>query len=269
MSRNEKLETLLVRDPFARRRPKAVACLIQGTVGECAGHRAERLPVWRSGMLLVVAEYFAFVLLSLWGGTRAPKNISICGYLELLPDWVAFLYMHVAAAGVDCTLFMALAVARKETAEGHAWLGVIRAGVITICALCLAGFSAIPRCLWNMHQSSVLCWVCATSFAMFLGTVRDRTLEGYSVFPFLSWSVGTYFCVSFYYESSMRFYVAEATTVVAYVLWCSNGHAAYVRKKFTMLHFFIADGTLGAAVLLAFRYNQNYACEVTGKWRLV
>ena len=125
MSRTEKLRSLLVRGPFARRPPRAIACLVE-TVGECASHRADRLPLWRSGMLLVVAEYVAFVALSLWGGTPAPKNVSICGYLELLPDSVFFLSRRVPA-GVDCTLFHALAVFNAASrTEKHA-AGVLQA----------------------------------------------------------------------------------------------------------------------------------------------
>jgi hypothetical protein len=134
-------------------------------------------------MLLVVAEYVAFVALSLWGGTPAPKNVSICGYLELLPDSVFFLYAHVAAAGVDCTLFHALAVFRRERNEGNVAMGFLRALLLATCALCLAGFSVIPRCLWTAHQNAVLTWVTSTSLAMFVGFARDRSLARYSPFP--------------------------------------------------------------------------------------
>ena len=267
MSRTEKLESLLVRDPFARRPPRAVACLVRGTVGECAGHRAEKLPLWRSGMLLVVAEYVAFVALSLWGGTPAPKNVSICGYLELLPDWIFFLYAHVAAAGVDCTLFHALAVFRRERNEGNRVLGIVRALLLATCALCLAGFSAIPRCLWTAHQNAVLTWVTSTSLAMFLGFARDRSTALYSPFPLIAWVVGTAFCVAFYYESTLRFYAAEATTVVAYILWCSNAHLVYGRATFSCARVAALDGAAALALTGAFRYNQNRVCAVTGMWR--
>ena len=267
MSRNEKLESLLVREPFAQRPPRAIACLVRGTVGECASHRAEKLPLWRSGMLLVVVEYVAFVALSLWGGTPPPKNVSICGYLELLPDCIFFLYAHVAAAGVDCTLFHALAVFRRERNEGHRALGVARALLLATCALCLAGFSAIPRCLWTAHQNTVLTWVTSTSLAMGLGFTRDRSLALYSPFPFLAWVVGTAFCLAFYYESSMRFYVAEATTVVAYVLWCSNANLIFGRATFSFARVAALDGAAALALTGAFRYNQNRVCAVTGMWR--
>lgn len=268
MSRTDsRLESLLVRDPFARRPPRAIACVVRGTVGECAGHRADKLPLWRSGMLLVVAEYVAFVALSLWGGTPAPKNKSICGYLELLPDWIFFLYAHVAAAGVDCTLFQALAVFRRERNEGHRVFGVLRALTLATCALCLAGFSAIPRCLWTAHQNAVLTWVLATSVAMFASFARDRSLERYSPFPLLAWAVGVFFCVAFYYESSMRFYAAEATTVVAYILWCSNANHAFFRASFSVARVAALDGAVALVLTGAFRYNQNRVCEVTGMWR--
>jgi hypothetical protein len=218
-------------------------------------------------MLLVVAEYVAFVALSLWGGTPAPKNVSICGYLELLPDSVFFLYAHVAAAGVDCTLFHALAVFRRERNEGNVAMSHLRALLLATCALCLAGFSIIPRCLWTAHQNAVLTWVTSTSLAMLLGFARDRSLAPYSPFPLIAWLVGTAFCVAFYYESSLRFYAAEATTVVAYILWCSNANLLFGRATFSVARVAALDGAVALALTGAFRYNQNRVCEVTGMWR--
>tara|TARA_B110000114_G_scaffold154872_1_gene167950 strand:- start:3519 stop:4454 length:936 start_codon:yes stop_codon:yes gene_type:complete len=303
-------ETLLVRDRPGQKRRRVgdlTQCLVNGTVGECVSHRAEGLPVWRTGMLLVVLEYFAFVAVSMFGNTPAPKNVSICGFLvslvpafpksrttgggvkfkdilgwisctrltlflklvqELVPNWVFFLYAHVAAAGVDCTVFAALAIFRKETAEsGNKGIGVARGLLMLLCAVCLAGFSAVPRCLWDVHQNLVLCWVVATSAAMFLSLLRERSCEGYSVFPLFLWSCGTFTCITFYYESSMRFYVAEATTVVAYVLWCSNLHRVFNRKTFSVACFLCLDGLIGVTLLLLFRYNQTKVCAVTGQWR--
>jgi len=142
-------------------------------------------------MLLVVLEYFSFVAVSMFGNIPAPKNVSICGFLELVPNWVFFLYAHVAAAGVDCTVFAALAIFRKETAEsGNKGIGVARGLLMLLCAVCLAGFSAVPRCLWDVHQNLVLCWVVATSAAMFLSLLRERSCEGYSVFPLFLCHVG-------------------------------------------------------------------------------
>ena len=88
----------------------------------------------------------------------------------------------------------------------------------------------IPRCLWTAHQNAVLTWVTSTSLAMLFGFARDRSLAPYSPFPLLAWLVGTAF-VAFYYESSLRFYAAEATTVVAYI-WCSNANLAFGARRF-------------------------------------
>lgn len=267
MTRNAPAESLLVRDKGRRRRADALQCLVMGTVGECLSYRIDSTPLWRWGMLLVVVEYAIHVSVSVYGNTPAPKNISICGFLELVPNWVAFLYSHVAAAGIDCTLWASVAIAKKEAQEGNKALGIMRALLTASCAVCLAGFSAVPRCLWTVHQNFVLFWVVATSVAMFVGLIRDRKLEGYSVFPFVLWSVGTYFCITFYYESSIRFYTAEATTVVAYILWCSNGHLLYNRKKFSAAHFLVLDGVIGVILLRMFRYNQTNVCTVTGQWK--
>jgi hypothetical protein len=102
---------------------------------------------------------------------------------------------------------------------------------------------------------------------MFVGFARDRSLARYSPFPQIAWLVGTAFCVAFYYESSLRFYAAEATTVVAYILWCSNANLAFGRATFSVARVAALDGAAALALTGAFRYNQNRVCEVTGMWR--
>ena len=70
--------------------------ILTGCWGECIAQQGQ--PLYAYGTLFVIAEYALFVFLSLNGGFRAPRNISICGYMELLPDWVAFMYCHVVGS---------------------------------------------------------------------------------------------------------------------------------------------------------------------------
>ena len=79
----------------SRRRLNPARWLVQGAFRECISHQEEGHALTHSGTFLVFMEYILFVALSLFGGFTAPVNISICGYMELLPDWVAFLYCHV------------------------------------------------------------------------------------------------------------------------------------------------------------------------------
>ena len=67
--------------------------ILTGCWGECIAQQGE--PLFMYGTLFVIAEYALFVFLSLNGGFKSPRNVSICGYMELLPDWVAFMYCHV------------------------------------------------------------------------------------------------------------------------------------------------------------------------------
>ena len=55
--------------------------VLRGCFGECASRDAGQPDSY--GTLLVLFEYVLFVLISLAGGFSPPKNISICGYLEL------------------------------------------------------------------------------------------------------------------------------------------------------------------------------------------
>ena len=98
----------------SRRRLNPARWLVQGAFRECISHQEEGHALTHSGTFLVFMEYILFVALSLFGGFTAPVNISICGYMELLPDWVAFLYCHVAAAGVDSTLWHAAVKFKTE-----------------------------------------------------------------------------------------------------------------------------------------------------------
>lgn len=248
---------------ISRRRLNPARWFVRGAFGECISHQEEGHALTHSGTFLVFMEYVLFVALSLLGGFTAPVNISICGYMELLPDWVAFLYCHVAAAGIDSTLWHA---AVKFKTEPHVPLRILQLILSLACAGTLTGFSVFPRCLWDYHQTCVLWWVYASTAAILIMSLRDRKHPEHTWMPFLLWALGTWACNVFYNESSMRFYAAEAVTVLAYVAWCSSVQRRHERK-FTMTRVATVDAVAAGLILAAFRYNQRYSCKVTGKWR--
>ena len=173
--------------------------LFTGCWGECIAQQGE--PIWAYGTLFVIIEYAFFVFVSLNGGFKAPRNISICGYMELLPDWVAFMYCHVATCGIDSTLWHAATIVKKEP---NMLLAIVQMVLSCLSAFTLLGFSIFPRCLWNRHQTCVLWWVYVTSFAMGVMFLRDFRKPNYTVVPGLVWAIGTFLCNYFYYESSLR-----------------------------------------------------------------
>mmetsp|Transcript_32812 Transcript_32812/g.80797 ORF Transcript_32812/g.80797 Transcript_32812/m.80797 type:complete len:304 (-) Transcript_32812:101-1012(-) len=234
--------------------------MLTGCWGECIAQQGQ--PWWAYGTLLVMVEYALFVLLSLNGGFKAPKNVSICGYMELLPDWVAFLYCHVAASGVDSTLWHAAVIVKKEPFMP---LAVVQMVLSVLCAFTLTGFSIYPRCLWNRHQTCVLWWVYVTSFAMGIMFLRDFRKPNYTVVPALCWAFGTYLCNHFYYESSLNFYTGEAVSIVSYIMWCSSIQRQHGRK-YTLFNVVVYDGIAAVIMLCAYRYYQYHVCKVTGKW---
>ena len=59
--------------------------ILGGFFGECIAQVTTKSPIWHFGTALVIIEYFVFVYMSIYGPTH-PRNISICGYMELLPD---------------------------------------------------------------------------------------------------------------------------------------------------------------------------------------
>ena len=230
--------------------------------GECTALTVAGEPIWSQGTILVLIEYFLFVLLSLSGGFMIPKNISICGYLELLPNWVAFLYFHVAAAGIDSTLWHSVMSVKKETyvplATTQMLLGVGCAGT-------LFGFSVFPRCLWQLHQGCVLWWVYVTSASMALKFFRDYAKVNYTAAPVFLWLLGVVMCNLLYFESSFRFYTAESLTIIAYIAWCSSLHHFHGRK-FSTFRVFLVNGLEAGVMLSLYRYNQHKVCKTSGSW---
>ena len=235
---------------------------VHGCFGECTALAVAGEPISSQGTLFVLIEYLLFVLLSLSGRFKAPKNISICGYLELLPNWVAFLYFHVAAAGIDSTVWHSVMAVKREVfmpiAMAQMLLGVGCAGT-------LFGFSVFPRCLWDLHQGCVLWWVYVTSASIVLMFMRDRSKINYTAVPALLWLLGTMACNLYYYESSFRFYAAESLTIIAYIAWCSSLHRFHGRKL-NALRVGLVNGLEAAVMLYLYRYNQHQVCKTSGEW---
>ena len=214
------------------------------------------------GTLFICFEYALFCVICVGGVFKSPPNISICGYLELLPNWVAFLYFQVASSGIDSTLWHA-AITLKQ--EPRPFLAILQCALGLSCATTLFGFSILPRCLWDWHQACVLAWVSLTSAAMSINIARDYRNLDYTAFPAALWILGIFFCNFFYHESTLRFFFAEALSVISYILWCSSNHRQ-LDREFTIFHVLIIDGFLATIFLGLFRYHQRVACVVTGKW---
>ena len=233
---------------------------LTGCCGECIKLRGQ--PVFMYGTLFICFEYALFCVICVGGVYKSPPNISICGYLELLPNWVAFLYFQVASSGIDSTLWHA-AITLKQ--EPRPFLAILQCALGLSCATTLFGFSILPRCLWDWHQECVLAWVSLTSAAMSINIARDYRNLDYTAFPAALWILGIFFCNFFYHESTLRFFFAEALSVISYILWCSSNHRQ-LDREFTIFHVLIIDGFLATIFLGLFRYHQRVACVVTGKW---
>ena len=67
-------------------------------------------------------------------------------------------------------------------------------------------------------------------YAMGVMFLRDCRKPNYTVVPPLVWALGTWLCNVFYFESTLRFYTAEAISIVAYIMWCSSIHLQHGRK---------------------------------------
>ena len=231
-----------------------------GFFGECISLRDH--PVFMYGTLLVLIEYTLFAAICIGGGFKPPQNISICGYLEILPDRFAFLYFHVASSGIDSTLWHAVKVFKLEQ---HFLLSAVQVALNIGCAATLTGFSIFPRCLWDLHQACVLAWVCLTSAAMIVTFVRDFRKFDFSLIPSAFWTLSITFCCIFYSESTWRFFFYEALSVMSYISWCSSVHRQHSRI-FSIFHVIIIDGFLALFIFGLFRFHQQVACSVSAKW---
>ena len=231
---------------------------VNGIFGEVIwNHERDKRWWYVHGILLVTFLYLGFVLFTVVGPLYKQTNVSICGYLEIVPSYYAFLFCMVAAVGAESTMWNIVHVVRTEK---NTFFAAVQMMLGSICAVGLVGFTAFPRCKWDIHQTLVLSWTYAGTLAMLISLIRDYKKPHYTVVPFVCWLIGIGTCALYYHNPGWTFYNAEGLSVLSYIAWCSSMHLRFGRSFFCP-YILAVNGPLGFVVLKLLQNNLS-TCTV-------
>ena len=234
---------------------------VNGIFGEVIwNHERDKRWWYVHGILLVTFLYLGFVLFTVAGPLYKDTDVSICGYLEIVPSFYAFLFCIVAAAGAESTMWNIVHVVRTEQ---NTFIAAVQMMLGSICAIGLIGFTAVPRCMWTVHQAFVLSWAYAGTLAMLISLIRDCKKPHYTAVPFAWWMIGVALCAIFYDKGGWGFYNAEGLSVLSYIAWCSSLHRRFERL-WTCPHILGVCGFIAFATMKLFQYNLSH-CTVKVK----
>lgn len=237
-------------------------------------------PVWEQGEGILEACLHAFALCA-WATSEAP-NVSMCGYLEVVPNALAWMYFLPIAGCVVSAFWSALASARAETRRALR-LGRFVAASAPACAL--VGLSTHPRCMWHPHQDFVLAWAHLVAFAMVFEFVVDskffaarfrrgeRAVTSDVALPQLAFMIGLLITTKFYRDNGTNFYRGEILGAASYGWWVLSKHRAGTfahqpnARVYTWREVFLVDGCLAVAMMCVFRFNEYHRCSSFGQFK--
>ena len=239
--------------------PRRIA---HGIFCEFIDHAQHGRPWWHYGTGLVIASYVIFLLISLtWPLPKsAEANVSVCGYLEVIPKWYVFFFDVVVAAGLDSTVWHTVTAV---TNESNKLIAAFQMLLGCACSVGLAGFTVYPRCLWDYHQNFVKLWLYATSLAMMLMLLRDFRKPKFTAIPFVMWSGGVCLCVYNYFDNTWQFYVSEMITIFSYICWCSTIQRR-LGRPFSIPYVMLVCGVAAYVLMDTFESNLD-RCPVYDK----
>jgi len=206
-------------------------------------------------------------------------NISLCGYMELVPNIVGATYFVGVAGTVASCVWGTL---RATRAEPHRALKAARFAAGMTPAVTLAGTFVFPRCMWNVHQTCVVWWAWSALFAMVFEWVADskfvarrarrgeRVVTSDVVLPQLTYAIGFAITLKFYYTNSSDFFRGEILSANSFSWWCLSKHRAGTfagrskARTYTWRELFLVDGLYAALMMCVYRFNQYRGCG--GTW---
>jgi hypothetical protein len=223
------------------------------------------------GQLFEVAAY----------ATTRTANVSLCGYVEVVPNHVALMYFMSVAGALDACAWSSAMATRGET-RGWARAARALAGVVPTAAL--AGTFAFPRCMFGVHQRCVVWWAWSALGAMVLEWALDlkcvrsaarrseRVVTSDVALPQLTYALGFYITMKYYYTNSTEFFRGEALAATSFGWWCMSKHRAGTfahhpaARAWTWREFVLIDGILAVALLCVYRYNEYHHCATFGRF---
>ena len=206
-------------------------------------------------------------------------NISLCGYMELVPNVVGATYFVGVAGTVASCVWGTL---RATRAEPNRALKAARFAVGMTPAVTLAGTFVFPRCMWNLHQTCVVWWAWSALFAMIFEWVVDskfvarrarrgeRVVTSDVVLPQLTYIIGFAITLKFYFTNSTDFFRGEILSANSFSWWCLSKHRAGTfagssqARTYTWRELFLVDGLYAALMMCVYRFNQYHGCG--GVW---
>jgi len=236
--------------------------------------------VWEQGEFLLEVCWHAFAL-SAWATSEA-RSISVCGYLEIVPNALAWMYFLTIAGCVVSAFWSALASARAETRRA---LKLGRFVVACAPACALVGLSIYPRCMWHPHQDFVLAWANLAAFAMMFEFVVDskffaerfrrgeRVVTSDVALPQLAFIIGYLITLKFYQDNGTNFFRGEIMGSGSYGWWVLSKHRAGTfahqpnARVYTWREMFLVDGCFAVAMMCVFRFNEYHQCSSFGQFR--
>ncbi len=223
------------------------------------------------GQLFEVAAY----------ATTRTANVSLCGYVEVVPNYVAMMYFMSVAGALDACAWSSAMATRGET-RGWARCARALAGVVPTAAL--AGTFAFPRCMFGVHQRCVVWWAWSALGAMALEWALDskcvrsatrrseRVVTSDVALPQLTYALGFYITMKYYYTNSTEFFRGEVLAATSFGWWCMSKHRAGTfahqpaARAWTWREFVLIDGILAVALLSVYRYNEYHNCPAFGRF---
>lgn len=206
-------------------------------------------------------------------------NISLCGYMELVPNVIGATYFVGVAGTVASCVWGTL---RATRAEPNRALKAARFAVGMTPAVTLAGTFVFPRCMWNVHQTCVVWWAWSALFAMIFEWVVDskfvarrarrgeRVVTSDVVLPQLTYIIGFAITLKFYFTNSTDFFRGEILSANSFSWWCLSKHRAGTfagssqARTYTWRELFLVDGLYAALMMCVYRFNQYHGCG--GVW---
>ena len=237
-------------------------------------------PWMNQGELLVVLGGLVLVLTSF---TLPTANISLCGYTEYASNAQTLPYFVSSTASTTSLMWSTIISVQRERSKIMKMLRCI-VGVMT--AVTGVGALVFPRCKWTWHQSSVLTWAWSASGAMAFELlvraydalkatpVTERVVHSTLVLPHVVWILGMLRAKKYYYDSTeqYQFFGAEVMCAMSFAWWTLSKHRAGTfptqpdARLYTWREYCVVDGTVGVALLCAYRFTQFKVCAAWGQY---
>jgi hypothetical protein len=226
-----------------------------------------------------IITQFVFVLFVVFTARLNTENISLCGFMERAPNWHGSLYYWSATATGNS---LAWSTMRSVREEKNAAMKCARFAAGAAPLLSLLGTLVYPRCLWTRHKRHTENWAWSVTAAMVFEWVVDwyhrkfksrdseRVMHSDLALPQFTWCVGMLTTTFYYYTSSYQFFSGEILGAMSFSWWVMSKHRAgtFVNhpemRVYTWREYCLVDGTLAAALLCVFRFQQFHTCAATG-----